>query len=58
MEKFALYGFIIHNGIQFGWLMLGKMVKLCSEMNRYYIFESSPLKHFSRFDADLCAMTT
>ena len=35
-------------------LAFGKMEKLCSEMNRYYIFESSPLKRFSRFDAERC----
>lgn len=28
--------------------------KMCSEMNRYYIFESSPLQHFSRFHAEQC----
>lgn len=27
---------------------------MCSEMNRCYIFESSPLEHFSRFDAEQC----
>lgn len=33
------------------WL-LGNGKKLCSEMNRYYIFESSPLRHFSRFNSE------
>lgn len=48
---------------QWNWILaLGKKRgeaaggRMCSEMNRYYIFESSPLKHFSRFDAERCAM--
>lgn len=35
---------------------LRKDGRMCSETDRYYIFESSPLKHFSRFDAERCDM--